>query len=58
MRTRESTATLWVACESFCVSWAGPRGVGFVDLILRMQGYVFDSVSLPVSGGESRFMFF
>ncbi len=33
MRTRESTTTLRV-CESLCVSWAAPRGVGFVDLIL------------------------
>ncbi len=40
-------------CESFCVSWAGPRGVGFVDLILCMQGGVSDSVSFPVSGGEA-----
>jgi hypothetical protein len=56
MRTRESTTTM--GCESCCDSWAGPRGVGFVDLILCVQGGVSDSVSLPVSGGEGRFMFF
>jgi hypothetical protein len=28
-----------------------------VDLILSMQGDVSDSVSLPVSGGVSRFLF-
>ncbi len=56
MGTRESTTTM--GCESCCVSWAGPRGVGFVDLILCVQGGVSDSVSLPVSRGEGRFMFF
>ncbi len=43
--------------ESWCVSWADPRGVGFVDLILNMQRGVSDGVSLPVSGGVSRFLF-
>jgi len=56
MKTRESTTTM--GCESCCDSWAGPRGVGFVDLILCVQGGDSDSVSLPVSGGEGRFMFF
>jgi hypothetical protein len=47
MRTRESTTTLWV------VRVFASRG-----LILCMQRGVSNSVSFPVSGGESRFMFF
>jgi hypothetical protein len=56
MRTRESTTTLR-GCERLCVSWAGPRGVGFVDLsveiyseIVRMLG----THSIACSNGKDR----
>ena len=34
-------------CESLCVSWAVPRGVGFVDLILCYAKRVFLTVVTP-----------
>jgi hypothetical protein len=54
MKTRESASTQ--GCECLCVSWASPRGVEFgsfhgVSLVM------FCRLSLPVSGGGSRFWF-
>jgi hypothetical protein len=56
MRTRESTATLWV------VRVGASRGLArkalYLDLILYMLSKsVSDGLSLPVSGGVSRCLF-
>jgi hypothetical protein len=56
MRTRESTATLWV------VRVGASRGVArealYLDLILYMLSKnVSDGLSLPVSGGGNRCLF-
>jgi len=56
MRTRESTATLWV------VRVGASRGLArealYLDLILYMLSKnVSDGLSLPVSGGGSRCLF-
>ena len=56
MRTRESTATLWVVRVG--ASRGLTREALYLDLILYMLSKnVSDGLSLPVSGGVSRCLF-
>jgi hypothetical protein len=57
MRTRESTTTLWVV-RVVASRGMAREALGLWILSYCVQGGVSDSVSFPVPGGESRYMFF
>jgi hypothetical protein len=58
MQVRESTSVLKDRQRELCVSWASPRGVGFVDLILCMLKGVPDGCHSPFPVVSTAFCFF